>query len=55
MKSASGMLWARAPITIAFLPSRFPATSSPIQAPTAMWVNESILFSVAKKQQFLGI
>ena len=43
-KSMSGTLWAAAPQSMAFLPSCFPAKASPIHAPNAMWVMESIPF-----------
>ena len=36
IKSISGRLWATAPNNIAFLPSFFPATASPIQAPNTI-------------------
>ena len=42
-KSPSGIDWASAPSSKAFLPMRFVAISSPIQAPKAKWVIESKL------------
>lgn len=42
-KSISGMLWPKAPKNIALLPSFLPAIASPIQAPTAICVNESMV------------
>jgi hypothetical protein len=43
--SISGILCARAPHIIAFLPSVFPAKASPMQAPRTKWVTES-MFSI---------
>jgi hypothetical protein len=40
-KSISGILCAKAPHIIAFLPSFLPAKASPIQAPSAICVRES--------------
>src|SRR5438045_7526952 len=41
-KSISGILCARAPQSIAFFPRVLPANASPIQAPSAICVRESI-------------
>ena len=45
-KSISGMLCANAPHSIAFFPSCLPANASPMQAPRAIWVMESIWLPV---------
>ena len=43
VKSISGILCAMAPHSIAFLPKVLPAKASPMQAPSARWVRESIM------------
>jgi hypothetical protein len=43
-KSMSGILCAKAPHSIAFLPKPLSKKASPTQAPSAMWVNESNYF-----------